>query len=52
MRYARPRFLRGRSEDFEDLVQLVVRVPDTGERWHARDHFHENAPDTPHVERG
>lgn len=52
MRYALPRLLRGRAEDFENLVQLVVRVPDARERRHAGDHFDEYAPDAPHVQRG
>lgn len=51
MRDARPRLLGGRAQQLEDLVQLVVRVADAGERRHAGDHLDEYAADAPHVQR-
>lgn len=50
MRHRGPGLLGGRAQQFEYLIQLVVRVPDTGERWHSRHHLHEYAAHSPHVQ--
>lgn len=52
MRYPGPRVLRRCAENFEDLVQLIVRVAYAGEGRHAGNHLHKDTPDAPDVERG
>lgn len=51
MRNARPGLLRRCAEQLEDLVQLIVGVPNARERRHAGDHLDENAANAPHVQR-
>lgn len=48
---ALPRILGGRAQQFEYLVQLIVRITYTRKRWHPGDHLNKYATDAPHVQR-
>lgn len=51
MRHALPRILGGRSEQLENLVQLIEGITNARKGWHSGNHLDKDTADAPHVER-